>query len=411
MGERVSEDKEVSAVEQQITFGVALVEADATRRQGLAVQLGEGLDTATFASLGELQKELTPGVPVVVVLGPSFGLPDQLQQVEWLARTWSDLGLVLVVDELSTTVLQQALRAGVKDVLATPDRAQLIWAVERVADSLQGAVVPSLVLASPLSDTPGMVTTVFSAKGGSGTSVIATNLAVTLARRSSGTVAMLDADLQFGDVAVMLKTSLEHSIADAAAAGDRLDPQLLQSLMVRHEPSGLLVLPAPTEPALAEKISADDVRRIVEVLRTFCDHIVVDTAARFDDVVLALLDLSDEVLLVSGMEVPGVKNLKLAVQTLRLLDLPVSKLKLVLVRSNTKVQMEVRDIERALALKAATVIPHDTVVPVSLNKCVPVVIDAPRSSVTKSLEALADTFVPVSDQGKRRRHSMIPGRA
>jgi pilus assembly protein CpaE len=147
------------------------------------------------------------------------------------------------------------------------------------------------------------------------------------------------------------------------------------------------------------------------VLRTFCDHIVVDTAARFDDVVLALLDLSDEVLLVSGMEVPGVKNLKLAVQTLRLLDLPVSKLKLVLVRSNTKVQMEVRDIERALALKAATVIPHDTVVPVSLNKCVPVVIDAPRSSVTKSLEALADTFVPVSDQGKRRRHSMIPGRA
>ncbi|MDQ3461859.1 MAG: P-loop NTPase [Actinomycetota bacterium] len=401
----------MSAVEQQITFGIALVEADATRRHGLAVQLGEGLDTATFASLGELQKELTPGVPVVVVLGPSFGVSGQLEQVEWLARTWSDLGLVLVVDELSTTVLQQALRAGVKDVLASPDRAQLIWAVERVADSLQGAVVPSLILAPPLSDTPGMVTTVFSAKGGSGTSVIATNLAVTLARRSSGTVALVDADLQFGDVAVMLKTSLEHSIADAAAAGDRLDPQLLQSLMVRHEPSGLLVLPAPTEPALAEKISADDVRRIVEVLRTFCDHIVVDTAARFDDVVLALLDLSDEVLLVSGMEVPGVKNLKLAVQTLRQLDLPVSKLKLVLVRSNTKVQMEVRDIERALALKAATVIPHDTVVPVSLNKCVPVVIDAPRSSVTKSLEALADTFVPVSDQGKRRRHSMIPGRA
>ena len=401
----------MSAVEQTITFGVAVVEADATRRQALAVKLGEGLDTATFASLAALQLELNPGVPVVVVLGPSFGLPHELEPVEWLARTWSDLGLVLVVDELSTAVLQQALRAGVKDVLASPDRAQLTWAVERVADSIQVDVAPALILAPPLSDTPGKVTTVFSAKGGSGTSVIAANLAVTLARRSSGTVALVDADLQFGDVAVMLRSSLEHSIADAAAAGERLDPQLLQSLMVRHEPSGLLVLPAPIEPALAEKVGADDVRRIVEVLRTFCDHIVVDTAARFDDVVLALLDTSDEIMLVAGMEVPGVKNLKLAVQTLRLLDMSDGKLKLVLVRSNTKVQMEVRDIERALALKVAAVVPHDTVVPVSLNKCVPVVIDAPRSSVTKSIETLADGFLPGVDEGKKRRRSMIPGRA
>ena len=396
---------------QQLTFGVALVETDAKRLQEIARQLGEPLEAECFASLGSLQLELAPGAPVVVVLGPSYGNSAELEQVEWLARTWPDLGLILVVDELSTTVLQLALRAGVKDVLARPDRAQLMWAVERVADTLQVTIAPSLVPAPPLSDTPGKVTTVFSAKGGSGTSVIATNLALTLAKRSSGTVALVDADLQFGDVAVMLKTSLEHSIVDAAAAGERLDPQLLQSLMVRHEPSGLMVLPAPIEPALAEKISTDDLRRIVEVLRTFCDHVVIDTAARFDDVVLALLDSSDEIMLVSGMEVPGVKNLKLAVQTLRLLDMPDSKLKLVLVRSNTKVQMEVRDIERALALKSAGVIPYDTVVPVSLNKCIPVVLDAPRSSVTKAFETLADAFLPDPDSGKRQRRSMISGRS
>jgi Flp pilus assembly CpaE family ATPase len=111
------------------------------------------------------------------------------------------------------------------------------------------------------------------------------------------------------------------------------------------------------------------------------------------------------------MEVPGVKNLKLAVQTLRQLDMPVSKLKLVLVRSNTKVQMEVRDIERALALKANVVIPNDTVVPVSLNKCVPVVIDAPRSSVAKAFESLTDVFLPAVEIGKRSRHSMLSRRA
>ena len=397
---------EVSAVEQPLTFGVALVEADAKRLQEIARQLGEPLEAACFASLGALQLELTRGAPVVVVLGPSYGSPQELERIEWLARTWPDLGLILVVDELSTAVLQQALRAGVKDVLARPDRAQLMWAVERVADTLQVAISPSIVLAPPLSETPGRVTTVFSAKGGSGTSVIAVNLAVTLARRSSGTVALVDADLQFGDVAVMLKSGLEHNIVDAAAAGERLDPQLLQSLMVRHEASGLMVLPAPTEPALAEKISAHDLRRIVEVLRTFCDHIVIDTPARFDDVVLALLDESDEVVLVSGMEVPGVKNLKLAVQTLRQLDMPVSKLKLVLARSNTKIQMEVRDIERALGVKATVVIPNDTVVPVSLNKCVPVVIDAPRSPVARSLETLTDSFLPAPDQERRQRRSI-----
>lgn len=406
------EKPDSSAGERAITFGVAVVEADDERLQVLVSQLGGGLDTASFPSLSALQLELAAGVPVVVVLGPSCGLPVVLEQVEWLTRTWPDLGLVLVVDELSTSVLQHALRAGVKDVLANPDRAQLTWAVERVADSIQVTAAPALTLAPLLSDTPGRVTTVFSTKGGSGTSVIATNLAATLAQRSSGTVALVDADLQFGDVAVMLKTSLAHSIADAAAAGERLDPPLLQSLMARHAPSGLMVLPAPIEPALAEKITTDDLRRIVEVLRTFCDHVVIDTSSHLDDVVLTLLDQSDDVLLVSGMEVPGIKNLKLGVQTLRQLDMAMSKFRLVLVHANTKVQMDVRDIERALTLKAAVVIPHDTVVPASLNRCVPVVIDVPRSAVARSIETLADVLSPAADAGpsQHRRRLKFPER-
>ncbi|MBW3650508.1 MAG: P-loop NTPase [Actinobacteria bacterium] len=393
----------MSAVENPVTFAVAIVEADAHRRQSLVRQLGDDLGTASFASLRALEAQLNPDASAVVVLGPSCAPATELEQVGWMARTWPDVGVILVVEELSTTVLQQAMRAGVRDVLATPDRAQLTWAVAQVADTLTGATGPPTTLAPPSGDAVGELTTVFSTKGGSGTSVVATNLAVTLARRSSGTVALVDADLQFGDVAVMLETRLEHTIADAATAGERLDAPLLRSLMVRHDPSGLLVLPAPVEPALAEKISADDIRRIVEVLRSFCDHIVVDTASRFDDVALALLDQSDGIILVSGMEVPGVKNLKLGVQTLRLLDTPASKLKLVLVRSNAKVQMEVRDIERALALKADVVVPNDSVVPESLNRCVPVVIGAPRSPVARAFEALGDAFLPGVEPVKRRR--------
>jgi pilus assembly protein CpaE len=400
----------MSAVEKPMTFEVAVVEADSQRRQSLTRQLGEHLGAASFASLRALEAQLNPGASAVVVLGPSCNLPAELEQVGWMARTWPDLGIILVVDELSTTVLQQALRAGVKDVLAQPDRAQLAWAVEQVADTLAVLSAPSLTLAPPISETPGRLTTVFSTKGGSGTSVVAANLGVALARRWPGTVALVDADLQFGDVAVMLRTSLEHSIADAAAAGEGLDPALLKSLMVRHDPSGLMVLPAPIEPALAEKIGADDVRRIVEVLRTFCDHIVVDTASRFDDVALSLLDQSDEIVLVSGMEVPGIKNLKLGVQTLRLLDTPASKLKLVLVQSNARTRMEVRDVERALDLKADVVVPYDAVVPESLNNCVPVVLHAPRAPAAKALEALAATFVPAVEPVAPRRRGLLSRR-
>ncbi len=97
--------------------------------------------------------------------------------------------------------------------------------------------------------------------------------------------------------------------------------------------------------------------------------------------------------------------MKLGVQTLRLLETPSSKFKLVLVRPHVKVQMEVGDVERALSLEASVVVPNDAAVPVSLNKCVPVVIDAPRSPASKSIEGLADLFVPTASPSRRRRRS------
>lgn len=395
----------MSAVEEKVELGVAVVESDPGRRLGLTSQLGGRTSIASFGSLSSLQEALEFDSAIVVVLGPSCSQPEQLVRAEWLTRMWPGLGLILVVDTLTTELLQQAMRAGIKDVLASPDPTQLTWAVERLNEGINVATGRPVALAPSISDTPGKLTTVFSPKGGSGTSVIAGNLAVALAQRSSGMVALVDADLQFGDIAVMLKTKLEHTIVDAAAAGDRLDSLLLQSLMFRHEPSGLMVLPAPIEPALAEKVGIDDVRHIIEVLRSFCDHVVVDTPSTLNELVLTLVDESDDIVLVSAMEVPSVKNMKLGVQTLRLLETPSSKFKLVLVRPHVKVQMEVGDVERALSLEASIVVPNDAAVPVSLNKCVPVVIDAPRSPASKSIEGLADLFMPAASHSRRRRRS------
>jgi pilus assembly protein CpaE len=124
--------------------------------------------------------------------------------------------------------------------------------------------------------------------------------------------------------------------------------------------------------------------------------VVVDTPAYFNDVVLGLLEASDDVLLVAGMDIPNIKNVKIGLQTLRMLNIPLSKLKLILNRSNSKVKLDVGEVERTLGVKADCLIPSDVLVPQSVNKGVAVVLDAPRSSVARALEELADSLLPVT---------------
>jgi pilus assembly protein CpaE len=155
----------------------------------------------------------------------------------------------------------------------------------------------------------------------------------------------------------------------------------------------LQVLCAPLEPAFADQVSAANLARVVQLLREFCSYVVIDTPAQFNEVVLAMLEESDHIVMVAGMDIPNIKNVKLGLQTLRLLNIPVTKLKLVLNRANSKVRLDVGEVERTLGIKADCLVPSDIVVPQSVNKGVPAVIDAPRSKVAKSFEQLASLFV------------------
>jgi pilus assembly protein CpaE len=384
-------------------FTVAVVDDDPKFRTKLAMQLGERKQTASFPSVEALEDKLGAGAPVVVVLGPSCADDAGLKEAEALIKNRSTVGAILMVEELSTQVLQQALRSGVKDVLNSPaETGQLVEAIDRVAETLVvGPRIPTAVEGEEGSG-QGRLITVFSTKGGAGKSVIASNLAVVLNRRVDGPVALVDADLQFGDVAVMLKMTPQHTIVDAVAAIERIDPQLMQSLLIRHD-SGVLVLAAPVEPAFADQVSGSDMLRIVNVLREFCAFVVVDTPAYFNDVVLALLEESDDIVLVAGMDIPNIKNVKIGLQTLRLLNTPVSKLKLVLNRANSKVKLDVSEVERTLGIKADCLVPSEVAVPQSVNKGIPIVIDAPKTGVAKSLEQLADLFHVASGDKRRRR--------
>lgn len=387
-----------------LPFAVVVIDDDPRFRTRLAMQLGDHAHASSYPSIAAMT-DRADRTPTVALFGPSFSDAAGLADIGELAREWGTVSSVLVVEELSTQLLQQAIRAGVDDVIVVPqDAAQLAEAVDRASENLN----LNAISAGPPPDErdgsqQGRVITVFSTKGGAGKSFVATNLAVLLARRSEKPVCLIDCDLQFGDAAVMLKLVPLHTIADAVGSIERLDVPLLRSLLVRHEPSGLLVLPAPTEPAFADQIRAEDVVQILQTIRSFCSYIVVDTPTYFTEVVIRMLEEADDIVLVAGMDVPNIKNVKLGLNTLRLLNLPESKVKMVINRANSKVKIDVAEVERALGLKAASLMPSDIAVPQSINKGVPVVVDSPRSGVAKTMEALAALFVNAPAAAKVRR--------
>lgn len=390
---------------------VFLIEPDSNALARLVEHLGEDVEAEPYDSLDAFLDGAVSGHPPLVVFGPSFANAKGLGAIEDLLHERPQAAVILTVAKLSTTLLQQSLRIGVRDVVqveseegadVTAAAQQLEDAIQRVGRALESvksveSVAPSEPSEPAMQHRPergfeSRVVTVMSTKGGSGKSVVATNLAVLLAQRTSRPVVLVDANLQFGDVAVMLRIAPEQTVLDAAQNIHQLDEGMLRSQLQRHGPSGLWVLPAPVEPAMADDVAPADLIKVIEVLRGFCAYVVIDTPGYFNDVVLSVLEHSNEILFVSGLDIPNIKNVKLGLQVLNHLSLK-ARVRLVLNRSNSKVKLDVGEVLRTLQLQASALIPSEISVPQSVNKGVPVVLDAPKSDAAKALRALADLFI------------------
>ena len=382
-------------------YDVAVVEPDPRYRMRLGTQLA---GAAQFESIEELVQHLRPGRPVVVVFGPSVAVPIGFEQVQRLVVAYPELGAVFAVGELSAPVLQAALRAGARDTVAAHDAASMVQSVVRVGGLLHDSTVSRVPAAVESRANPGRLIVVFSTKGGVGKSTIAINVAVAMARRTDERVALVDADLHFGDIAVLLGIPPQTTITDAAASIQFADPGMLSTMLTRHE-SGVYVLPAPAEAVLGTTLPPEELVGVCAALQGFCGQVVVDTPTVFDDSILALLESADEILLVGGMDIPSVKNLKIGMQTLDLGAIAGPKLHLVLNRSNTQVKLDVREIEQVLGLRAEFPIPSDIAVPISVNAGQPVVAQDPKSPATRAMEHIAVTLLgaDVAASSKKRR--------
>jgi len=366
-------------------YDIAIVEPDGRWR----LRLGTALATAAqFEAIEQLVQALRPGRPLVAVFGPGLATAYGFEQVHRLITNHPELGAIFAVDQVSSEVLQAAFRAGARDTVAAADPAALGPAVDRVGGLLAGG--PSRVPAvAATRSVPGRLVVVYSPKGGTGKSTVAINVAVALAHRTDQKVALVDADVNFGDVAVLLGLPPQQTVLDAVAAAQYGDVELVHSMLSRHRSSGLLVLPAPTEPMLAGGVLPAELVAVCEALQSWCGFVIADLPAQLDDVASALIDAADEVLLVGGMDIPSVKNLKIGMQVLDLLAVAGPKTHLILNRANTQVKLDVNEVEQVLGLPAQFPIPSDIAVPISVNAGVPVVEHAPGSPASRAIDRIA----------------------
>jgi pilus assembly protein CpaE len=237
----------------------------------------------------------------------------------------------------------------------------------------------------------GRVITVFSAKGGCGKTTISTNLGAAIADGGRRSVCILDLDLAFGDVAIALQLFPAHTLADAVPIADTLDMTAVEALLTPHSP-GLTTLVAPVEPGAAD-IPTPVVVTVLRILREMFQYVVVDTPPAFTDHVLAAFDESDILALMATMDIPALKNLKLSLETLDLLNYPRDKWRVILNRADAKVGLAMGEVEKTLRVPIAAEIPSSRDVPASVNRGVPIVLEMPNHPVSQAIKQFAERQV------------------
>jgi pilus assembly protein CpaE len=367
------------------TRSILIVDTD-TGALDVVESLLDGHKIYQVRNVSDAQRKLVEEGIELAIVGPGFAHEAGVNEAASLLDVQPQLPIVLVADGLTTDVLRASIRVGFKDVVDAPlDRPKvdsMLRHIEKAESESRGDL--------PTKAKIGKVVTIMSPKGGAGKTMTTVNVGLGLAMMSGRPerVVIMDADLQFGDVCISLQVEPQHTIVDAARDIEKLDEAMFDSLLAEHT-SGMRVLSAPLEPSLADEVSTQVVVRTLGMLKRMFDYVIIDTAPFLDEPVLSILERSDTVLLVVDMDLPAVKNAKLALDTLKLIKFPFEKMKLVLNRVNSKARLDINELERSLGLEVQAAISSDKLVPRAVNEGEPVVSLYPRSRVAKDLRGVA----------------------
>jgi pilus assembly protein CpaE len=329
---------------------------------------------------------------------------DGITATEMIRQKTPHVQVIILSVQGDQNYMRRAMLAGARDFLTKPPMGdELISAVRRAGEmahlergkNAKIGVLP-VNIGSPVAAAmlPGVVhgkvITIYSPKGGTGCTTLAVNLAIALHNEATRVV-LIDANLQYGDVAMFMNEQGKNTILDLAPRVDELDLETIQGVMITHEASGVNVLAAPQRPEQAEQVSANQFIKLIGHLRQLYAYIVIDTTSSLNDITMAAIDSSDVITLVSTQEIPSIKNSRLFLDLLQTMGIDRNHIVFILNRFDKRITITPERIGENLKQEVAAVIPlDDRVVMQSVNRGIPFMLDNKTQLVARGIYALAE---------------------
>jgi len=348
----------------------------------------------------DLAREVTPDVVLMDINMPDM---DGITATEIIRREFPFTQIVILSVQGDPNYMRRAMLAGARDFLTKPPMIdELISAIRRAGTMAQDdrkkaqSRFPSQQATGQGGEfasqmvTRGKIIVVYSPKGGVGCTTVATNLAVTLNNEETPVV-LVDGNLQFGDVAVMLNERGKNSVVDLAPRADELDPEIIDEVLISHASSGIKVLTAPSRPEYAESVGGEQFGKILQYLRRIYSYIVVDTSSTLTDVVLNAIDSCNVLIIIATQDIPSINNSRLFLDLAEVLEIDRNRVLFVMNRYDKRIGITPDAVGENLKLEVSTVLPLDerVVVP-SVNRGIPFVVNNKSKPIARAVMELAE---------------------
>jgi pilus assembly protein CpaE len=341
--------------------------------------------------------------PDVIIMDINMPDMDGISATTEIKKKLPYVMVVILSVQSDPSYMRRAMLAGARDFLTKPPMIdELTDAIKRAgavaheeqkksqsayATPMDGGAPVQVQQAAPR----GKVITVYSPKGGSGRTTIATNLSIAL--KEEGKTALIDGSLQFGDVAVFLNEQGKNTILDLAPRVSELDPDIVQEVMLTHKGSGIDILAAPSQPDLAVfgKVTGEQFGTLLDYLRRLYSHIVVDTAVALDFIWGAAMEASSVIVLVVTQDIPSIKNTSAFLKMAESEGIKRDKFLVVMNKYDRKINIAPERVSEILRQPVSLTIPFDDkIVGSAIIRGTPFMVDQKAQPIAKSIQTLAE---------------------
>jgi len=345
----------------------------------------------------DLANELQPDVILMDINMPDI---DGITATEIIREQVPHSQIIILTIQADPNYMRRAMLAGARDFLTKPPAVdEMIGAIRRAGDLAHEerekskttyTLKPGNGNAPVGMNRSGKVISVFSPKGGVGTTMLAVNLAVSL-QRDETPVVLVDGNMEFGDVMVFVNQKPKNSIVDLAPRADELDPEVIEEVTMLHPASGIKILAGPTRPEHAENVNGDQFSKVLQYLCNFYTYVIVDCASSLTDVTLSAMDLSDLIILVTTQEIPAIKDSRMFLDLLKPLNISRDRLLFIMNKYDKRIGIKPEKVSENFKQELKIIIPfEEKVVLPSINRGVPFMLGVKSKSITRSFVSLTE---------------------